>query len=270
METLPEKIEGIPAEPNPDIESKIYVIRNQQVMLDRDLAELYGVETKALNQAVKRNKKRFPNHFAFQLTKQEEIETLSNLKSQIVTSSWGGRRKPANAFTEPGVAMLSNVLHSKSAEEVSVKIIEAFVSMRRFMITNAKVFVELETIKRHLMETDLHQLESDKKIEQIILIDQYVDFSVLERLAKKHSGVNVTIITNPRTPLTTQDVQHFNAQYPTLTIQHSSSIHDRFLIIDHTTLYHIGASLKDLGKKCFAFEIMEDAARLIPLILSNS
>ena len=311
METLPEKIEGIPAGPNPDIESKIYVIRNQQVMLDRDLAELYGVETKALNQAVKRNKKRFPNHFAFQLTKQEEIdiETLSNLKSQIVTSSWGGRRKPANAFTEPGVAMLSNVLHSKSAEEVSVKIIEAFVSMRRFMITNAKVFVELETIKRHLMETDLHQLESDKKIEhllsimdryrleekqgiffqgqifdayakfesfikgaqqEIILIDQYVDFSVLERLAKKHSGVNVTIITNPRTPLTTQDVQHFNAQYPTLTIQHSSSIHDRFLIIDHTTLYHIGASLKDLGKKCFAFEIMEDAARLIPLILSNS
>ena len=159
------------------------------------------------------------------------------------------------------------------------------------------------------MESDHHQMENDKKIEyllnimdryridekqgvffqgqifdayakfesfiqsakhDIILIDQYVDLSVLERFAKKQNGVLVTIYTHPQTPLTQQDLQRFNAQYPTLTIQHSTTIHDRFLIIDHTLLYHIGASLKDLGKKCFAFEIMEDSVRLIPKLLSNT
>lgn len=105
---------------------------------------------------------------------------------------------------------------------------------------------------------------------EIILIDQYVDLSVLERLAKKQSGVNVTIYTSSRTSLTPQDIYQFNAQYPTLTLQYSTTIHDRFLIIDHTTLYHIGASLKDLGKKCFAFEVMEDAQKLIPMIIANT
>lgn len=305
MESLPEKIEGIPTGPTADIENRIYVIRNQQVMLDRDLAELYGVQTKALNQAVKRNIGRFPERFRFQLS---EYET-----SELVTIC--DRLKPLkhsttlpHVFTEQGVAMLASVLTSKTAVDVSVQIMDAFVAMRRFMLNNAQIFVELEAIKKHLLENDLRQLENDKKIEhllsimdryrleekqgiffqgqifdayakfesfihgaqeEIILIDQYVDLGVLERLAKKRIGVNVTIITNHRTPLTPQDVQHFNAQYPMLTVQYSSAIHDRFLIIDHTILYHIGASLKDLGKKCFAFEIMDDASRLIPLILSN-
>lgn len=306
MESLPEKIEGIPTVETTDIENKIYIIRNQQVMLDRDLAELYGVQTKALNQAVKRNIGRFPERFRFQLSECEtdELVTFCDRLKPLKHSS-----TLPHVFTQQGVAMLASVLTSKTAVEVSVRIMDAFVAMRRFMLNNAQIFVELEAIKKHLLETDLHQLESDEKIEhllsimdhyrleekqgiffqgqifdayakfesfiqsaqqEIILIDQYVDLSVLERLAKKRSGVNVMIITNPRTPLTSQDVQHFNAQYPTLTLQRSSSIHDRFLIIDHAVLYHIGASLKDLGKKCFAFEIMEDAARLIPMILANS
>ena len=289
-----------------DIENRILVIRNQQVMIDRDLAELYGVETKALNQAVKRNIGRFPERFRFQLSENETNELVTNcdrLKTLKHSSAL------PYVFTQQGVAMLASVLTSRTAIEVSIRIMDAFVAMRRFMLNNAQIFVELNSIKKHLMETDLHQLESDKKIEQlfsimdryriedkqgiffqgqifdayakfesfiqraeqeIILIDQYVDLSVLERLAKKQNGVCVTIYTNPRTSLTSLDIQRFNAQYPTLTLCYSSSIHDRFLIIDNTILYHIGASLKDLGKKCFAFEIMEDATHLIPLVLANT
>ena len=237
METIPEKIEGIPIGSTIDIENKIYIIRNQQVMLDRDLAEIYGVETKRLNEQVKRNSDRFPIDFCFQLN---ELE-FENWRSQFATSNSDkmGLRRAPYAFTEQGVGMLASVLKSETAIKASVKIMRAFVAMRRFMLNNAQIFVELNAIKKHL-------------------------------LAKKQSGVNVTIITSPRTPLTPQDVRHFNTQYPTLTIQYSTSIHDRFLIIDHSVLFHVGASLKDLGKKCFAFEIMEDAARLIPLILSNS
>lgn len=290
-----------------EIENLIHVIRNQQVMIDRDLAELYGVKTKRLNEQVKRNIERFPSDFCFQLNEQE----FENWKSQFATSNsdkMGVRRAPY-AFTEQGVAMLASILKSEIAIAASVKIMRAFVAMRRFMMNNARVFTELDAIKKHLMESDHHQMENDKKIEyllnimdryridekqgvffqgqifdayakfesfiqsakhDIILIDQYVDLSVLERFAKKQNGVLVTIYTHPQTPLTQQDLQRFNAQYPTLTIQHSTTIHDRFLIIDHTLLYHIGASLKDLGKKCFAFEIMEDSVRLIPKLLSNT
>lgn len=289
-----------------EIESRIHIIRNQQVMVDRDLAEFYGVETKRLNEQVKRNIERFPPDFCFQLNEME----FDNWRSHFATSNsdkMGVRRAPY-VFTEQGVAMLASVLKSKTAINASVLIMRAFVAMRRFLLTNAQVFVELNTIKKHLKETDLHQLENDKKIEyllsimdryrleekqgvffqgqifdayakfesfiqgaqrEIILIDQYVDLSILERLAKKQIGVNVTIITSPRTRLSSQDIQRFNAQYPTLTLQHSTTIHDRFLIIDHATLYHIGASLKDLGNKCFAFEIMEDSSRIIPMILAN-
>lgn len=185
---------------------------------------------------------------------------------------------------------------------------DAFVAMRHFLQNNAQIFVELGSIKQHLIESDLHHKENDQKIErlftlmdrykieekqgiffqgqifdayakfesfiqqakkEIILIDQYVDLSVLERFSKKRKGVNVSIYTKAQTPLTAQDIQQFNAQYPTLTVHHTSKMHDRFLIIDHATIYHIGASLKDLGKKCFAFEILEDAPTLIPAIFAN-
>ena len=309
------------------IESKIRTIRNQQVMLDRDLAELYGVETKRINEQVKRNIERFPDDFMFQLTKKEyenlfadesnnlksQIATSSldefqnnNLKSQIVTSSWGGTRKLPYAFTEQGVAMLSSVLKSQIAVEVNIQIMRTFVAMRHFMQTNSEVFVEINTIKNQLLDTNVHQKETDKKVEElfslidkynvkdtqgiffqgqifdayakfesfianakqdIILIDNYVDISILDRLSKKDKNVSVVIYTDPKTKLSNQDVQKFNMQYPSLILNYTTKMHDRFLIIDHKVLYHIGASLKDLGKKCFAFEILD--SDLISHLLQN-
>ena len=286
------------------IRSKIHLIRGQQVMLDRDLAELYLVETKALNQAVKRNIERFPENFMFQLNDTE----FENWRSQFVTSNSDkmGLRRPPYAFTEQGVAMLSAVLKSETAVKVSIQIMNAFVSMRHFLQNNAEIFVELKTMRQHQIDTDVHLNETDKKIDElfslmdkyniketqgiffqgqifdayakfesflaaakkeIILIDNYVDLSIFQRLAKKKKGVNVTIYTDPKTKFTAQDIQTFNAQYPTLTVNHTTKTHDRFLIIDNATIYHIGASLKDLGKKCFGFSILD--LSFIPMVLNN-
>ena len=284
------------------IENKIFIIRGVQVMIDRDIAELYGVETRVLNQAVKRNSERFPEEFMFQLTDKE----FENLISQFVISSWGGTRKLPYVFTEHGVTMLASVLKSETAVKASIQIVKAFVSMRHFVVNNAELFAELKSIRQHQIDTDVHLKESDNRIDklfdlmdkykvkdeqgiyfqgqifdayakfetfmsqakkEIILIDNYVDLSVLQRLAKKKKGVNVIIYTNPKTKLTAQDVQAFNAQYPTLTLNHTTKAHDRFLIIDQTTMYHIGASLKDLGKKHFAFSVID--AAYIPKILGD-
>ncbi|MBR3518622.1 MAG: ORF6N domain-containing protein [Paludibacteraceae bacterium] len=279
------------------IQNRILLIRNQQVMIDRDIAELYGVETKRLNEQVKRNIERFPDDFCFQLNDEE----FKKWKSQIATSISDrmSLRKRPYAFTEQGVAMLSSVLKSNTAITASIQIMKAFVAMRRFLLSNAQIFQRLDSL-------EIHRIESDKRIDElftrmdrykiddtqgiffqgqifdayakfqsfisqaqkeIILIDNYVDITVLERLATKNSGVDVTIYTLPNTRLTTQDVCSFNAQYPTLTVRHTTSMHDRFLIIDNTILYHLGASLKDLGRKCFAFELFD--AGFIPDILAK-
>ena len=279
------------------IQNRILLIRNQQVMIDRDIAELYGVETRILNQAVKRNMERFPDEFCFQLNKDE----FEKWKSQFVISNsikMGLRKRPF-AFTEQGVAMLSAVLKSDTAVTASIQIIKAFVAMRKFLLSNAQIFQRLDSL-------EIHRIESDKRIDElftrmdrykiddtqgiffqgqifdayakfqsfiaqaqkeIVLIDNYVDITVLERLSTKNSGVDVTIYTLPTTRLTAQDVRSFNAQYPTLTVRHTTSMHDRFLIIDNSILYHLGASLKDLGKKCFAFELFD--AGFIPDILTK-
>lgn len=296
-----------------NIENKIHMIRGQQVMIDRDIATLYGVETKRLNEQVKRNIERFPEEFCFQLNKDENEYLKSKiviskqsdsdfLRSQIATSKLetrGGRQYLPYAFTEQGVAMLSAVLKSETAVKMSIQIMKAFVAMRKFMLVNAQVFQRLDKIERHQITTDSKIEELFDKMDKykiddtqgiffqgqifdayskfesflakakkdIVLIDGYVDLSILDRLAKKHKNVNVTIYTDPKTKLSAQDVQKFNAQYPTLTVLHTSKMHDRFLIIDNTVLYHIGASLKDLGKKCFAFEILDSS--LIPTILKN-
>ena len=283
-------------QPKLDIESKILVIRGQHVMIDRDLAELYGVETKVLNQAVKRNIERFPEDFCFQLNKAE----FEIWRSQFVTSNSDkkGLRRPPYVFTEQGVAMLSSVLRSKNAVEINIRIMRVFVALRRFLKTNAQVFQRLDFIEKRQINTELRLLESDKKIDElfdkmdrykiedkqgiffqgqifdayakfesfiaeaekeIVLIDNYVDLTVLERFAKKKNGVKVTIFTCLKTKITSLDIQKFNEQYPTLELNHTEKIHDRFLIIDNKILYHIGASLKDLGKKCFAFEIMDSS-----------
>ncbi len=293
------------------IESKILTIRNQQIMIDRDLAELYGVETKRLNEQVKRNIERFPEEFCFQLS-DSEIESLrsqfATLKIQSEQTSQRGKHSKYRpyAFTEQGVAMLSAVLKTETAVRASIQIMKAFVAMRHFLQNNAQVFTEINSIKNQLIETNLHQKEADKQIAElfslmdkykvadtqgiffqgqifdayakshsfiaqaqndIVLIDNYVDVSVLEMLATKKNGVAVTIYTSPKAKLTAQDIQNFNAQYPPLTVSYTDKMHDRFLIIDHKILYHIGASLKDLGKKCFAFDLFD--ASFIPDILSK-
>ena len=310
------------------IQSKILVIRGQQVMIDRDLAEMYGVETKVLNQAVKRNIDRFPEKFRFQLTKEEAVAVFSEVaisrsqnvtlkreefsRSQNATLKQSEDKRGQNikylpyAFTEQGCAMLSAVLKSETAVQVSIRIMDAFVQMRHFLSNNAEIFAELKSIKEHLIDTDIHQKEADRRIDElfalmdkyhiddkqgiffqgqifdayakfesfiaqakkeIVLIDGYVDLSVLERLSKKKENVVVKIYTDPKTKITAQDIQKFNAQYPALSVLPTTKMHDRFLIIDNAVLYHIGASLKDLGKKCFAFEVLDSS--LIPAILAN-
>ena len=276
-----------------NIESKIMIVRRQQVMIDRDLAELYGVETKVLNQAVKRNIERFPEQFCFQLTR-EETDILCS-KSQIVTLNVRGNLRGTNikklpyVFTEQGVAMLSAVLHSETAIKISIEIMNAFVVMRHYLLENSGIISRLATTETKLIEHEknfekifavLENTSNAKKEgvffqgqifdayakfesfiqsaeREIVLIDNYVDLSVLERLSKKQKDVKVTIYTDPKTKLSEQDIQKFNEQYPQLTLKHSTKVHDRFLIIDDNTLYHIGASLKDLGKKCFAFEVLD-------------
>ncbi len=275
-----------------NIEPLIKVIRGQQVMLDKDLAMLYGVEAKVLNQAVKRNVERFPDDFRFQLTKEE------CLRSQIVTlnEKQGKHLKyMPYAFTEQGVAMLSSVLRSQTAIEVNIQIMRAFVSMRHFMVNNASVFSRLETIEYHQLEMQQHLQESDKRIEEvfrrldegnakpkqgvfyngqvydaytfvsdlikstkkrIVLIDNYVDETVLTLLDKRDNNVSAIIYTQQISRQFQLDIDRHNAQYAPIDVETFHLSHDRFLCIDDD-VYHIGASIKDLGKKWFGFSKME-------------
>ena len=288
------------------IRSKIHVIRGQQVMLDFDLAQIYGYETKNFNRQVKNNIERFDSDFMFQLS-DTEVEELSRCKIFTLNKGRGSNIKYAPyAFTEQGIYMLMTVLKGDLAVTQSKMLIRTFKEMKHFIQNNSHIFAELDNIKNNLLESDLHHKETDKKIKElfslmdkyniketqgiffqgqifdayakfdsflatakkeIILIDNYVDLSILQRLAKKKKGVNVTIYTDPKTKLTAQDIQTFNAQYPTLTVNQTTKNHDRFLIIDNATIYHIGASLKDLGKKCFGFSILDSS--FIPMILNN-
>lgn len=269
----------------------IRVIRGQQVMLDNDLATLYSVETRRLNEQVKRNIERFPDDFMFQLTKEE----LDNLMSQNATSSWGGTRKLPYAFTEQGIAMLSSVLKSKTAVEVNIRIMRAFIAMRRFIATNAQLFQRLETIEYHQLEMKQHQEVTDKRIDEvfrrldadippmqgifydgqvfdayrfvsdlilkakqaIVLIDNYVDDTVLTLLDKREKGVSATIYTQRVSNQFQLDVDRHNDQYPPIEIKRFNKAHDRFLLVDDE-VYHIGASIKDLGRKWFGFTLMRD------------
>ena len=282
-----------------NIEPLIKIIRGQQVMLDRDLATLYGVETKRLNEQVKRNIKRFPEDFMFQLTKDE------CLRSQIATLNEGRGQHlkyMPYVFTENGVAMLSSVLRSDTAIEVNIRIMRAFVSMRHFMVNNASMFSRLETIEYHQLEilqhqqdTDKHLQESDKRIEEvfrrldvgnaqpkqgvfyngqvydaytfvsdliksakkrIFLIDNYVDETVLTLLDKRGEGVSAIIYTQQISRQFQLDIDRHNAQYTPIDVETFRLSHDRFLCIDDD-VYHIGASIKDLGKKWFGFSKME-------------
>lgn len=274
---------------NKEIQNMIYTFRGRQIMIDRDLAYLYNVETKVLNQAVKRNLNRFPEHFRFQLTEEE----YENLRSQFVTSSedntHGGRRYMPYVFTEQGIAMLSAVLKSDVAVEVSIKIMNSFVEMRNFLLSNREMFARLDRVELKQLETDrkleevFNYIASNTEVKQnvffdgqiydafsfivglvkkankeIILIDNYVDVNPLNILCKKNKSVDVVIITAGKGSLSTKDITKFNAQYPKLSIKTTADFHDRFLIIDKTEVYHIGASINDAGKKSFGITKIED------------
>ena len=276
----------------PSIESMIMNIRGVQVMLDRDLARLYGVETKVLNQAVRRNLDRFPPYFRFQLSKKEvdEVVTICDhlLKIKYLSVLPYG-------FTEQGVAMLSTVLHSKTAVSVSIQIMDAFVAMRRFISSNVQLAQRVENLEYSHSVLFNRQNRSEDRIEElfqrfendilypqqgifyqdqvfdaytfasdliksakrrIILIDNYIDESVLLMLSKRQDGVSAEIVTRRITETLKLDLERHQQQYPPITMRESPNFHDRFLIIDDT-VYHLGASLKDLGKKLFAFSKME-------------
>lgn len=280
-----------------EIRNLIYTIRGKQVMLDSDLAALYQVETKNLNKAVKRNIERFPVSFCFQLT-EEEVE---NLRFQFGTSSlsYGGRRYLPYVFTEQGVAMASAILRSDIAVKISVEIMEAFVEMRKMLISNAALFHRLDNIELKQLEADqkfeeiFKALESDKLHSEkgifyngqvfdayafvsdiirsaknsIILLDNYVDDTVLTLLGKRNDNVTATIYTKNIGNQLRLDMQRYNSQYPPIEIEIFSDTHDRFLIIDDMELYHIGASLKDLGKKWFAFSRMDiEVGRMLQIL----
>ena len=275
---------------NIDIKNMIYVVRGLQVMLDSDLAMLYHVETKVFNQAVIRNIERFPENFRFQLTKEE----YDDLRSQFATSNGrGGRRYLPYMFTEQGIAMLSGVLRSEVAVQMSIRIMNTFVEMRRFISNNALLFAKVSDIELKQLEyqksTDEKfdkvfqyiedHAESEQKVffdgqiydafsliasiirkakQEIILIDGYVDVDTLNILAKKNDGVDVKIFTYASAPLSNRDMANFNTQYPTLTMKKTQVFHDRFIILDGKTAYHIGASIKDAGKKCFGISLLKD------------
>ena len=282
---------------NKDIKNMIYTFRDQQVMVDSDLAKLYQVTTGNLNKAVKRNLSRFPEHFRFQLTEHEYKNLRFQNGSPSSNNNYGGRRYMPYVFTEQGIAMLSAVLKSDIAVEVSVKIMNSFVEMRRFLLSNQELFSRLDRIEIKQLETDrnfeevFNYIAANTEIKQnifydgqiydafsfiveliekakkeIILIDNYVDVNTLNILCKKSQGVDVVIVTAGKGSLSTKDITKFNAQYPKLSLKTATDFHDRFLILDKTEVYHIGASIKDAGKKSFGITKIEDKDLIISLV----
>ena len=276
---------------NQTIQDKIYTIRNVQVMVDRDLALLYGVETRRLNEQVKRNIERFPEEFMFQMTNDE----LENWKSQIATSNKEimGLRKLPFVFTEQGVSMLSSVLKSQTAVQTSIQIIKSFVGMRKFLQNNASLFTRIESIEKRQIS---YEIKNDTKVDAILnaieekgtpqkqhifydgqifdayffvsdiiksakssikLIDNYIDESTLVLFTKRDAKVDMNIYTKAISKQLQLDLKKHNAQYPKIDIEIFDLSHDRFLIIDEKDIYHFGASLKDLGKKWFAVSKMD-------------
>ena len=268
-----------------EVVSRIFTIRGVQVIVDRDLANLYGVETKRLNQQANRNGKRFPARFRFKMTEQEKQELVANCnRFETLKHSTA----LPYVYTEQGIAMLSAVLHTPTAVDVSVKIMDAFVAMRRFLATNAQIFQRIDRL-------EIRQTETDQKIEQvfekleekslkprqgiffdgqiydayeficdliksaatrIVLVDNYVDDTVLTMLDKRTASVSATIYTQKAGDQFKLDIAKHDAQYPPITVWQFKMSHDRFLIIDDR-VYHVGASIKDLGKKWFAVSMME-------------
>ena len=276
-----------------NIENMIYEIRGKQVMLDCDLAKLYNVETKRINEAVKNNPYKFPERFSFRLNKIE----MENLWSKFSTAKISNMsRSYPRVFTEQGIAMLSTILKSKVAVETSIRIMDAFVKMRKIISSNLieqKYINELvikDNERINLLEESFSKLEEKEKVnhifyegqiydaysllidifkgakEEIIIIDNYADKSILDMIT--NLNVKITIVTKKFNLLKDIDIKKYNRQYHNLKVIYSDKFHDRFTIIDRKNLYHSGASYKDLGNKCFAITKMEDKEYL-EIILKN-
>ena len=296
---------------NEEIKNLIYTIRGKQVMLDSDVAMLYHYPTKRINEAVNRNKQRFPENFCFQLTEEEykslrfknftfneinskDINEDNSLRSQIATlDESAGRGKHRKylpyVFTEQGIAMLSGLLKNDIAIQVSINIMNAFVEMRKFLAVNGQLFERLTNVEYKLLEHDkkfdkvFDQLQNEENIKQkiffegqiydaysliidifkkankkILIIDNYIDDSVLKMLTKKNKNVEVVILTSDKSNIQKIDIQKFNKEYPILKVAKTNKFHDRFIVIDNKEMYHLGASIKDLGKKCFGINKIED------------
>ena len=272
-----------------DIKNLIYMIRGKQVMIDNAVANIYHCETKYLNRVVKRNIERFPEEFCFQLT-ENEFEVL---RCQFVTLNKNGRGQHRKylpyVFTEQGIAMLSALLKSDVAVRVSINIMKAFIEMRKFLMINGQIFERLSSVENKLLEHDkkidkvFNSLQLEENIKQriffdgqiydaysliidiikkakkkILIIDNYIDDSVLKMLTKKKNNVEVVILTSDKSNIQKIDIQKFNKEYPLLKIGKTNKFHDRFIIIDNKEMYHLGASIKDLGKKCFGINKIED------------
>lgn len=272
------------------IQNKIFTLRDLQVMLDADLAELYGVETKRINEAVRNNPDKFPSDFYFELS-QEDDEIL---KSKISTSSWGGRRKSTKVFTEQGVYMLATILKSKIATEITLSIMRTFAQMRKLINDNSLLLSQFKELEKRQLS---YEIKTDEKLDKIFeaieateikpsqgifydnqifdayafvsdliksakntitLFDNYIDESVLTLLSKNQT-VKITIHTKNISKQLKLDVEKYNSQYNPIELKKFDLSHDRFLLIDDE-VYHIGASLKDLGKKWFAFSKIEKAS----------
>lgn len=293
--------------PNEEIKNLIYTIRGKQVMLDSDVAMLYHYETKKINQAVKRNIDRFPERFCFQLTEDEFSNLRSQIVTlnRKVNNGNVVRKYLPYVFTEQGIAMLSGILKNDVAVKVSISIMDAFVEMRKFISINKSLFEKVITIEntmnKKFMEHDkkfdviFDQLQLGENIKQrvffegqiydayriiidiikkankkILIIDNYIDDSVLKMLAKKKSHTEVVILTSNRSKIQNIDIQKFNKEYPILKVAKTNKFHDRFIVIDNKEMYHLGASIKDLGKKCFGINKIEDREIIEKIILQKT
>ena len=274
-----------------DIKNLIYTIRGKQVMLDSDVAKLFKYETKDLNRNVRNNAERFPEYYCFQLT-EEEYKSLRCKNFTLNKNGRGQHRKYLPyVFTEYGITMLAGLLKSEVAVKVSIKIVNTFIEMRKFIANNSNMFNRLTTVEYKLLEHDkkfdevFNELQKNQQSEfnqkiffdgqiydaysliikiiktaksKILIIDNYIDDSILEMLTKKNKSVKVVILTSDKSNISKLDIQKFNKEYPMLEVRKTDKFHDRFIVIDNVELYHIGASLKDLGKKCFAISKIED------------
>lgn len=282
---------------NEEIKNLIYTIRGKQVMLDSDVAKLFNYATKDLNRNVRNNIERFPEYYCFRLT-EDEYKLLRCKNFTLNKNGRGEHRKYLPyVFTEYGITMLAGLLKSEVAVNISIKIVNTFIEMRKFLNSNGQVFERLTNVEYKLLEHDkkfdkvFNQLQQEENIKQkvffqgqiydaysliidiikrankkITIIDNYIDDSILKMLTKKNKNVEVVIITSDKCNIENIDVKKFNKEYPILKVAKTDKFHDRFIIIDNKELYHCGASIKDLGKKCFAINKIEDISIIEKLV----